>query len=104
MYKRILGAGILILGMVAAAPPVLAQIIPCGAREAIVARLGEKYGETRRGGGLAGPTALVEVYASEKTGTWTILRTGTNGRSCIMAVGNGWQMDTGPLTAAGDPA
>jgi hypothetical protein len=104
MYKRILCASALILGMAAAAPPVRAQMLPCGARDAIVTNLGEKYGETRRGGGLAGPTAVVEVYASEKTGTWTILRTGTNGLSCVMAVGEGWQSDAAALTPAGDPA
>jgi len=104
MYKRILCTGALILGMAAAAPPALAQVMPCGARDTIVASLGEKYGETRRGGGLAGPTAIVEVYASEKTGTWTILRTNTKGLSCVMAVGEGWQMDANPVTAVGDPA
>jgi hypothetical protein len=90
--------------MAAVAPPAQAQTMPCGARADIIERLGEKYGETRRGGGLAGPTAVIELYASDKTGSWTILRTGTNGLSCVMAVGEGWQNDTRPAVTAGDPA
>ncbi len=75
----------------------------CGARDSVVAALGEKYGEVRRGGGLAGPTAIFEIWASEATGTWTILKTTPNGLTCVMAVGDGWQDDTGEPTPAGSP-
>ncbi len=75
----------------------------CGARDSVVAQLGEKYGEIRRGGGLAGPTAIYEIWASEATGTWTILKTTPNGLSCVMAVGEGWQDDAGEPTSAGSP-
>lgn len=104
MYKRFFITSALILGMAAAAPPVQAQSMACGARADIVASLDGKYGETRRGGGLSGTTAVIELYASEKTGTWTILRTGVNGLSCVLAVGEGWQADVKPVAAAGDPA
>jgi hypothetical protein len=73
-----------------AATPTQAQVA-CGSRDIVVAKLGEKYGETRRGGGLAGPTAIYEVFASEATGTWTILKTTADGFACVMAVGDGWQ-------------
>ncbi len=75
----------------------------CGARDSVVAKLSEKYGEIRRGGGLAGPTALIEIWASEATGTWTILKTSPDGMTCIMAVGDGWQDDTGDSTPTGSP-
>ena len=68
----------------------------CGPRADILASLDSKYGETRRGGGVAGTTAVIELYASEKTGTWTILRTGVNGISCVLAVGERWQDDPPP--------
>ncbi len=60
----------------------------------------------RRGGGLAGPTAIFEIWASDKPPhTWTILKTTPNGLTCIMAVGDGWQDDAGNVTpTAGDPA
>ncbi len=71
----------------------------CGLRGSVVEELGETYGEVRRGGGLAGPTAIYEIWASEATGTWTILKTTPNGFTCIMAVGDGWQDDTGTVKA-----
>ncbi len=71
--------------------PNLAQAqFACGTRDSVVEKLGEKYGEVRRGGGLAGPTAIFEIWASEATGTWTILKTTPNGLTCVMAVGDGW--------------
>ncbi len=71
----------------------------CGTRDSVVEKMGEKYGETRRGGGLAGPTAIFEIWASEATGSWTILKTTPNGLTCIMAVGDGW-VDEPPVEPA----
>ncbi len=76
----------------------------CGTRDSVVETLGEKYGETRRGAGLAGPAAIFEIWASEATGTWTILMTTPNGLTCVMAVGDGWHDDAAELTTTGDPA
>jgi hypothetical protein len=42
--------------------------------------LGARYGETVRSIGLAGRDRIVEVFASEETGSWTILVTNTDGR------------------------
>jgi len=103
MYKSIITTSVLILGMAAAGPPDAQAQMACGTRDSVVEKLGEKYGEVRRGGGLAGPTAIFEIWASEATGTWTILKTTPNGFTCIMAVGDGWHDDTGELTPVGDP-
>ncbi len=93
MYKRIMTTSALILGMAAAGPPVAQAQMVCGTRDSVVANLGDKYGEVRRGAGLAGTTAIFEIWASESTGTWTILKTTPNGLTCIMAVGDGWHDD-----------
>ncbi len=103
MYKRILTTSVLIFGMAAVGPPDAQAQMACGTRDSVVAKLGDKYGEVRRGGGLAGPTAIFEIWASEATGTWTILKTTPNGLTCIMAVGDGWHDDAGEPTLAGDP-
>ncbi len=103
MYKRILITSALILGMAAAGPPAAQAQMACGTRDSVVAKLGDKYGEVRRGGGLAGPTAIFEIWASEATGTWTILKTTPTGLTCIMAVGDGWQDDAGEPIPAGSP-
>jgi len=103
MYKRILTTSALILGMAAAGPPDAQAQMACGTRDSVVAKLGDKYGEVRRGGGLAGPTAIFEIWASEATGTWTILKTTPDGLTCVMAVGDGWRDDAGEAIPAGDP-
>ncbi len=103
MYKRILTTLVLILGMAAAGPLDAQAQMACGTRDAVVAKLGDKYGEVRRGGGLVSPTAIIEIWASEATGTWTILKTMPDGMSCIMAVGDGWHDDAGEPILAGDP-
>ena len=89
--------------MAAAAPPVAQAQMACGARDAVVENLGQKYGEVRRGGGLTGSTAIYEIWASEETGSWTILKTTPNGLTCVMAVGEGWQDQAGEAIPAGDP-
>ncbi len=103
MYKRILTTSVLILGMAAIGPPDAQAQMACGTRDSIVAKLGEKYGEVRRGGGLAGSTAIYEIWASDVTGSWTILKTTPNGLTCVMAVGDDWHDDTGKSTPAGSP-
>ena len=103
MYKSIITTSVLILGMAAAGPPDAQAQMACGTRDSVVEKLGEKYGEVRRGGGLAGPTAIFEIWASDVTGSWTILKTTPNGLTCIMAVGDGWHDDAGELTPVGDP-
>ncbi len=92
----------LILGM--AGPPVAQAQMVCGTRDVVVGKLDKIYGEVRRGGGLAGPTAIIEIWVSEATGTWTILKTTPNGLTCIMAVGDNWQDDATVKRVAGAPA
>ncbi len=76
----------------------------CGTRDSIVAMLGDKYGEVRKGGGLAGETAILELWVSEATGTWTILKTTPNGLTCFVAVGDNWQDDAAVKRVTGAPA
>ena len=82
--------------LAAAAGSADAQMV-CGKRDAIVAQLERTYGETRRSVGVQQGRAVVEVYASDKTGSWTILVTDTDGRSCLMAAGDAFES----LTVAG---
>ena len=69
--------------------PVAAQGL-CGDRDTMVLRLEQKYGETRRGFGLAG-NILIEVWASSETRGFTILQTYTSGVACVVVVGRRWQ-------------
>jgi len=66
--------------------PVAAQSM-CGARDAVVDMLGARYGETVRSVGLAGTNRIVEVFASDETGSWTIVVTNAAGVTCLVASG-----------------
>ncbi|MEM6621204.1 MAG: hypothetical protein AAF674_03180 [Pseudomonadota bacterium] len=74
------------------ATPADAQMV-CGQRDKIIAQLEMKYGETRRSVGLQEGRGLVEVFASEETGSWTILVTDPRGMSCLMAAGEAFQVE-----------
>lgn len=74
----------------------------CAARGEVVAKLAQRFGETLRSVGLQRADGLVEVYASEKTGTWTILVTRPDGMSCLLAAGELWEEE--PKAAPGEDA
>ena len=93
----------IVIGSMWFAAAAQAQMV-CGTRDSVVARLSEDYGETRRGGGLADPLAIFEIWASDETGTWTILETTPDGFTCIMAVGTDWQSDAVTTLITGDGA
>ena len=39
---------------------------------------------------------MVEIFVSDN-GTWTILATGTDGKSCVLSAGEGWQINVAAL-------
>ena len=63
----------------------------CAPRDAVVERLAEGYGETRQSMGLGANNAVVEVFASEETGTWTITVTMPSGLTCLVASGQSFE-------------
>ena len=65
----------------------------CGPYKAVVSTLSGEYKEVRRGFGLAGPKELYEIWASETTGNWTLLKIGPNGLACIIATGGDWHTE-----------
>jgi hypothetical protein len=65
--------------------------------------LAAEFQESRVGRGPAGDRGLMlyELYLSAGGETWTIVRTRTDGMSCIAAAGDGWEIS--PLRQ-GDPS
>lgn len=63
----------------------------CAARPAVMAKLTQQYGETRRSMGLAANNGIVELHASKDTGSWTITVTHPNGMTCLVAAGNSFE-------------
>lgn len=70
-----------------------AQVPPanvCGTRDALVKKLASEFKENQAAVGMLHETAILEVFVSEQ-GTWTILATGTDGKSCVLAAGQDWE-------------
>jgi hypothetical protein len=72
---------------------------PCGTRDEIVKKLSEEFKEAPQSVGVVNQDAVVEVFVSEN-GTWTIIASGTDGKSCVLSSGEGW--DTNVLAALPD--
>ena len=81
-----------------------AQTNNCGPRPAVVERLTEGYGETRHAIGLAANNQVVEFWGAEATGTWTLLVTLPDGRSCIVASGAAFERLNEALPPSGNDA
>ena len=62
----------------------------CGDRESVVADLAAQFHEAPLAQGMIDEKALMEMFVSDE-GTWTILATGTDGMTCVIAVGEGFQ-------------
>jgi hypothetical protein len=76
----------------------------CGPRAEVLNVLSNTYGETRRGMGLSGPAGVVELFASRETGSWTMTVSLPDGRTCLLASGQGWESLNEDLPARVDPA
>ena len=63
----------------------------CAPRDAVVERLAEGYGETRQSVGLGRDNSMVEVFASRKSGSWTITVTSPAGLTCLIASGQSFE-------------
>lgn len=66
----------------------------CSPRDRVVAGLDKLFGEIHRGQAVAGDDSVMELFSSRVNGTWTMLRTLPDGRSCVVATGNGgWRAE-----------
>jgi hypothetical protein len=76
----------------------------CAARASVLQQLSERYGETRQSIGLGGNDALVELFASRATGTWTITVTLPSGTTCVVAAGDAFETVADAPLPKGDGA
>ena len=105
MRPQIVSLG-LCIGATALAGAAQAQTATCADRDNVVERLAAEYGETRQAIGLASSSQVMELFASEETGSWTITVTRTDGTTCLVAAGQNYEALDEALTPAvlGDPA
>lgn len=86
------GFGLTALAVVAlftGAPQATGEGTVCAPRAELVSQLDIQFDERRKAMGLMGERTMMEVFAS-RGGSWTILSTDTQGTSCIVAAGEGW--------------
>jgi hypothetical protein len=77
-------------GMVVSQPADAASKV-CGERSKILAQLEQKHEETPRALGLSADGGVLEVLVSPEGG-WTMLVTYPSKPTCVIAVGEAWQM------------
>jgi hypothetical protein len=81
------------------------QLMNCADHNSVKSYLEDKFAEVPVSHGLQADGKLLQVFASEQSGTWSMVATTPNGLSCIVAVGEAWQMlPTGPLAEVLGPA
>jgi hypothetical protein len=73
----------------------------CAPRAEMVAKLAEKYGETRSDLMLDQRGNMMELLINAETGTWTMLVSIPGGPTCILTRGRNWVRDA--LAPQGDP-
>ncbi len=72
--------------------PSHAQRKACAERADITKRLGSKYFEQPVATGVANNGGLLEVLSAKDGSTWSIIVTTPDGKSCMFAVGQHWEM------------
>lgn len=101
LFEMTLGLGILAL----AATQVQAEgNRNCAPRDMVLERLSGKYGETRQSIGIGANNAVIEVFASTETGTWTITVTLPTGITCLVASGQSFETLAEALPPRGNDA
>lgn len=76
----------------------------CGPRDVVVSRLADGFGETRQSIGVAANNSVMEVFASDDSGSWTITVTLPNGLTCLVASGQAFETLAEALPPKGNDA
>jgi hypothetical protein len=82
------------------ASPAAAQ--SCGERDAILAALADRFGETLAFTGLGHNGKFVVELTTSPAGSWTLLHSTPGGATCLMA--SGYHYETPDAAPDGDPA
>ncbi len=98
--KAIFSGATLLLMM--ASPALAGQ--RCAPHDMVVDRLASRYGEARQSMGLGTNNSVIEVFASDETGTWTITVTSAEGVTCLVASGQAYVANPEALPAKGEDA
>lgn len=68
----------------------------CDDHAALSSDLAGDFGETRVSQRTTGEDLVMELWASDAFGTWTMVHKGSDGVSCVVSSGTGWSADRTP--------
>jgi hypothetical protein len=97
MGTRLILLPLMLLSWPAKADSPIAEVL-CAPRDEMVARLRGSYGAEIAGTGLRSEEAMIEVWAAPD-GDWTLVQSYVDGQSCILAMGEAWDMPLQPPPA-----
>ena len=92
--RLILCALLLLLPLPLAAASPIAEV-NCAPRDEMTQRLSHQYGARLAGQGIRNLEMVMEVSTTPR-GDWTLVQSYTDGRSCIVAMGESWEMASPP--------
>lgn len=76
----------------------------CDQRPALIAKLASEYDESRVGLPQWVEGIAVELWASARIGSWTVIASRADGIACVLDTGRGWQGETAIAALSGDLA
>lgn len=85
-------------------PAAAQQQMRCAPRAQMLDILETRRGESRRAIGLTSGDTVMELYAAEETGSWTVVVTLPSGLSCLVATGTAFEGDPLLAPVRGTPA
>ena len=88
------------LALATTAPPAEAQSGRCAPRAQVLEMLEGRFGETRRAIGLTSSASVMELYASDDSGRWSLVVTLPSGLSCLVGAGTGFETELAPVAGA----
>ncbi|PJI39054.1 hypothetical protein [Ferrovibrio sp.] len=89
LFPALTMIGVSLVSTAALTTPARAQqAMLCGLRDDMGKMLDQRFGEQPQAGGIVGDR-IVELLVSQ-SGSWTILITGADGRSCVVTGGDDW--------------
>jgi hypothetical protein len=98
LFITALAAAGLSAGPAASQTPPQAGGAPCKPWREIAEELGRRYAERPVAFGLQSNGQLLQVFASEETGTWTLVTMHPNGTACLIGAGDSWETLPKPNT------
>ncbi len=88
---RVLGATLLALALLLGVRAQASAQTVCATHAEVTKKLDKVYSEAPIGIGLASNGGVIEMFSTSDGGTWTIVMTMPDGKSCVMASGETWE-------------